>query len=63
MIDIHIYDEVSDSAEPTKEEVYDYPTDVGSEEDEKAAMRLEITSNPAYETVFIENEQGMYIFL
>ena len=40
--------------EPNKEVIYDYPTGVGSGEDEMAAVRVEmveITPNPAYGTV------------
>ena len=51
MVDIHIYDEVCDPTEPTKEVIYDYPIGVGTGEDEIAARRVEMTSSPVYETV------------
>ena len=44
---------------PIEVVVYDYPTGVVSGEDEIAARRVEMTSNPAYGTVTV-NEQGMY---
>ena len=52
------YDSVYYSAiiEPTREVEYDYPTGVGSGEDEIAAGRVEMTSNPAYGTVTCSKE-------
>ena len=49
---IDTYDNAYDPAiiEPNKEEVYDYSrsSGVGSEEDEIAARRVEMTVNPSY---------------
>ena len=49
---IDTYDNIYDPAiiEPNKEEVYDYSrsSGVGSEEDEIAARRVEMTVNPSY---------------
>ena len=55
---------VCDPMEPNKEVVYDYPTGVGSGEDEIAARRVEMTPNPAYKTVTVnDHEQGIYIMI
>ena len=61
MVGIHIYDKVCDPTEPNKEVVYNYSTGVGSE-DEIAAGRVEMTSNPAYRTVTAD-EQSMYMII
>ena len=49
---IDIYDNVHDPSiiEPTREVECEYPTGVGSGEDEIAARIVEITPNPAYGT-------------
>ena len=55
-----IYD-VCDPTEPNKEGEYDYPTAVGSGEDEVAAGKVEMTPNPAYGIVTCsQNKQGTY---
>ena len=51
-----IYVNVCDHTEPNKEVIYDSPTGVWSDEDEVAARRVEITPNPAYETVTCSEE-------
>ena len=42
--------------EPSREVECDYPTDVGSGEDEMTAIRVEMILNPAYETVTCSKE-------
>ena len=44
-------DSSENAREPNKEVIYDYPTGVGSGENEIAAGRVEMTQNPAYGTV------------
>ena len=52
------YDNVYDPAimEPGREVEYNYSTGVGSEEDETAATRVEMTANPSYETANCSKE-------
>ena len=51
-----IYANVCDLTEPNKEVVYDCPTGVEGGEDEIAARRVEMTLNPAYETLTCSKE-------
>ena len=44
-------DKSENARESNKEVIYDYPTGVGSVEDEMAVGRVEMTPNPAYGTV------------
>ena len=56
-----IYDNICGPTKPNKgnkEVIYDYPTGVGSEKDEIAARRVEMTTNPAYRSVTCSEEHA-----